>query len=83
MATVNVTCSLPSGLHLDFPGRPRVTLAGSNSTLPRPNPHGHAFGQPTQPAPGVTEVDADFITAWLAANADLQMVRSGAIAIAS
>ena len=83
MSTVNISCSLPSGLRLQVPGSPDVVLAGSNSTTPRPNPHGAPWGQNTTPAPGITAVDADFWAAWLAINSGLPMVVNGCVAVAS
>lgn len=67
MATVTVGCKLPSGLHLDLPGKTRVTLNGSNAS--------NVIG-----GHGITEnVDADFFAAWLKAYADHPAVKSGLI----
>lgn len=63
-----VACKLPNGLHLDVPGKGRVTLKGV--MLP--------FGiAPDAPMPGgytLTSVDEEFWQAWVARNAESDIV---------
>lgn len=67
MATVTVGCKLPSGLHLDIPGKGRVTLNGANSS--------NVIG-----GHGITEnVDAEFLAAWMKMYADHPAVKAGLI----
>jgi len=71
MPDIIVACKLPHGLHLDVPGKGRVTLKGT--ALPedvrRENPLPGGFS--------LTSVDADFYAAWLKRNEDLEAVKRG------
>ena len=64
-----VACKLPNGLHLDVPGKGRVTLKGV--ALP--------FGvAPEAPMPGgytLTQVDEEFWQAWVKNHADSDIVQ--------
>ncbi len=64
-APINVVCKLPNGIILDHAGK-RVEIKGSRDSL--------LIG-----GFGVTQVDADLWTAWLAAHKDFPAVKSGLI----
>lgn len=77
-ATVTVACALPNGLILDFKGavpkkfesflgKPAVRIRGRNSNLDR-----KGYGL-------TPNVDAEFMEAWLALNADMEIVKNGFI----
>lgn len=89
--TVFVACKLPGGLMLDAPTTAqlddkkqlvdsgerdvsqRVTLAGTNSVI-----RDHAV-DPESGGYGVTEVDADFWTDWVARHKDYPPVKNGLV----
>ena len=78
MATVTVGCRLPHGLVLevkDSSGNPVfVTLAGKNADM-----GGYLYLTPVMC--GYTEVDEDYMNAWLDEFKDSAMVKSGAVFI--
>lgn len=68
MAKVTVGCKLPTGITLQVDGK-KVTLNGTNSS----NVIG-GYGL-------TTDVDKDFMDAWLKQNKDITMVRNGFVFI--
>ena len=69
----SVGCRLPHGIIIEH-GGVSVTLKGQNS-----NRIVGTDGNAVNGSYGVTQVDADFFGAWLAANAGFSAVLSGAI----
>jgi hypothetical protein len=75
--TVTVACKLPSGLHLRVNGQ-TVTLRGCGHTFGNAPPGAASGGYALTP-----NVPLDFWEAWLAINADSDVVRKGVVFSAS
>ena len=72
--TVTVACKLPNGLHLDLPGRDRVTVRGFAVAWGEASPLSIVGGFGLTPG-----VDADFFEEWMITNADFEPVKKGLI----
>jgi hypothetical protein len=71
---VTIACKLPSGLHLRVSGRETVTLRGCGHTFGMPPPGLASGGYALTP-----NVPLDFWEAWLAINADADVVKKGIV----
>lgn len=72
--TVIVCCKLPNGLHLDLPGKPRVTILGNSV------PYGEVPGHPIQTGYAMTmDVPAAFWEEWLRTHGTMEIVERGLI----